>query len=212
MRELLGDLRENLLGAGLAPRHVERYLRELCDHRDDIADHLEAAGMSPETARREAEQRLGNRDSLLLPMLANDRFRSPAARWPALLYFVLPLLLHVAAIVLAILALAIAADTSLRPFMTDLGSLFAFGLLVLPVLIGWGLLIAAQRRRATLHWPLLGALSGIALATALQLGITLPAPEMPGEIGLSLGLPALVPLVTLGALSLLPLALQICPE
>ena len=46
MRDRLLDLRENLLRGGLSPRHVERYLRELSEHRADIAEHLRDNGLS----------------------------------------------------------------------------------------------------------------------------------------------------------------------
>src|SRR5690606_37042638 len=109
MPDRLLTLREDLLRAGLAPRHVERYLAELSDHRADIAENLHAAGLAPEAARAEAERRLGAHDALLLPMLADRRFRSPAARWPALFYLLLPLAIQAAIILAGILALLLAA-------------------------------------------------------------------------------------------------------
>ena len=55
MADLHHDLRETLLRAGLSPRHSERYLRELREHRDDIAEHLQVTGLSAKAARRQAE-------------------------------------------------------------------------------------------------------------------------------------------------------------
>ena len=90
MRDRLLDLRESLLRGGLSPRHVERYLRELSEHRDDIAEHLRESGLPAAEAYGRADDRLGGDDAILLPMLANSRFRSRAARWPAIFYVALP--------------------------------------------------------------------------------------------------------------------------
>ncbi len=212
MHDPLHDLAEPLLRAGLSPRHVRRYIGELADHRDDIVSHLLAEGKSPDTARREAERRLGSTDALLLPMLADRRFRSYAARFPALFYLVLPLALQALLVVAGILALSSAAGTGLRPMIADLGSLLGLLLLSAPVLIAWSTLGAAYRRHAARLWPLLGALCGAALAAALQLSVTPPAPGVAGQIGLTIVPPALLPLVTLVLLSLLPLSLQHRPE
>lgn len=212
MHDLVQDLRENLLRAGLSPRHVERYLRELCEHRDDIAEHLLETGLAPDAARQQAEHRLGDRNALLLPMLADHRFRSHAARWPALFYFVLPLALQAGLVTAGVLILLLAASSDLRPAIADLGSGAAVLLLASPVLIAWLTLLAARRRRASLRWPVVGAISGATLAAALELGVILPEPDTAGQIGLTLTAPSLLPLLVLLLLSLLPLSLQSRPE
>lgn len=208
MPDRLLALREDLLRAGLAPRHVERYLAELSDHRADIAENLHAAGLAPEAARAEAERRLGAHDALLLPMLADRRFRSPAARWPALFYLLLPLAIQAAIVLTGILALLLAAATNLRPVIADLGDILALVLLAAPIVLAWLILVAAHRRRAGLHWPLLGIAAGILLAAALRLHVAAPMPGAAGQIGLTLGLPAPLPLLVLALVSLLPLSLH----
>jgi hypothetical protein len=208
MPEPLETLRENLLRAGLAPRHVERYLAELSDHCDDIAAHLQQAGLPPDAARLEAVRRLGNADALLLPMLANPRFRSPVARWPALFYLLLPLVAQAGLVLLAIGGLALAASTPLRPGIADLGTLAAMLLLISPVLIAWLAFPSARRRRLALRWPLACAFAGALFAAALQLDIIKPSATQPGIINLAFGIPALVPAITLLALSTLPLWLR----
>ena len=42
-------LSERLLHAGIAPRHVRRYVRELGDHFDDLVREETAGGASPRT-------------------------------------------------------------------------------------------------------------------------------------------------------------------
>lgn len=208
MRDRLLDLRENLLRGGLSPRHVERYLRELSEHRADIAEHLRDNGLSAAEAYRQADDRLGSDGAILLPMLANSRFRSRAARWPAMFYVGLPLLAQVALVLAGTLALLCAAGTDLRPIIADLGTGVALLLLASPVVIAWLSFLAARRRRASFRWPLVGALAGCLLAATLQIGITPPTSDMAGEIGLAVGSPPLLMLLALSLVSLLPLFLQ----
>ncbi len=60
-------------------------------------------------AFRQAEQRLGNREALLLPMLADRRFRSYAVRWPALFSIFLPLAAQVVFVAGGVIMLTFAA-------------------------------------------------------------------------------------------------------
>lgn len=46
----LEDLRERLLAAGIAPRHVRRYLAELEGHLDDLIQDQRDAGYDTEDA------------------------------------------------------------------------------------------------------------------------------------------------------------------
>jgi len=206
------DLREDLLRAGLSPRHVERYLRELSEHRADIVEHLLDKGTAPEAALRQAEMRLGDREALLLPMLADRRFRSYTSRWPALFYLVLPLAAQAALVVAGVIVLSFAAGTSLRPAMAELGRGLGVLLLAAPVLIGWLMLVASRRRRISPSWPVLGSVAGATLAAALQLGIAVPTRNATGEIGLGLGIPSPLVLGVLILLSLLPLSRHARPE
>jgi hypothetical protein len=53
------QLRERLLRAGVAPRHVRRYLTELDEHLADLMAEEEAAGRSRADAETAAILRLG---------------------------------------------------------------------------------------------------------------------------------------------------------
>lgn len=208
MRDRLDDLRELLLRGGTSPACVGRYLRELSEHREDLYDDLLAQGMVAEAAWSEADRRLGDTDALMLPMLADRRFRSHAARWPVLFYLVLPLVSLLAFAVGSVLVLALLASTPLRPFMPDLGQGAALLWLAAPVVIAWLTILSALRRRADLHWPALSCLAAVALATAMQLQVELPSGAGAGEIGVSLTPPALLPVILLATLALFPLLLR----
>jgi hypothetical protein len=171
-------LREQLLRGGIAPRHVRRYLRELSEHLADLTAAQAEAGFDADDAAIRARAALGPDAELADAMLKQRDFRSISARFPWLVYGLLPPLLVSLAFFL------------LLPVMVTLGHLGgAFGpknKLVLPVpgwfdstmsglvlaanlLIGTGLafLLAhmAQRQRMKLVWPLLS------MALILVLGV-----------------------------------------
>ncbi|MGH6828431.1 MAG: hypothetical protein ACREFW_05945 [Rhizomicrobium sp.] len=75
-------LSERLLRAGIAPRHVRRYGRELGDHFDDLVREERTGGAARELAETKALARLGNDDALAQAMLSRPQLRSLTARYP----------------------------------------------------------------------------------------------------------------------------------
>ncbi|MEP6831319.1 MAG: hypothetical protein ABI963_13335 [Rhizomicrobium sp.] len=73
---------ERLLTAGIAPRHVHRYVRELSDHFDDLMQEEMAGGASRALAETKALSRLGHDDALAEAMLSRPELRSLTARFP----------------------------------------------------------------------------------------------------------------------------------
>src|SRR5579859_1830609 len=63
------ELRERLLRAGVAPRHVRRYLAELRDHLADLTAEEERAGHGRAEAESAALVRLGGMDDLAKAMI-----------------------------------------------------------------------------------------------------------------------------------------------
>jgi hypothetical protein len=207
MRDPLHDLSEYLLGAGLSPSRVRRYVRELSEHRDDLAESLLAQGLTPDEAASEAQRRLGGMEALALPMLTDRRLLSRAGRWPAIFYVFLPLACQAGLACLGVAVLAIAAGTPLRADIDDLANILALVWLAVPVALSWLTLSAAWRRRSRLGWPVLGAVIGVGLATALQLEVTLSRPDLSGEISAGLTAPALGPALLLLGAAVLPFLL-----
>ena len=87
------ELRERLLRAGVAPRHVRRYLTELTDHLADLRAEEERAGRSRADAESAALVRLGGMDDLAKAMIEQRQFRSWSARVPWAVFSLTPLLL-----------------------------------------------------------------------------------------------------------------------
>lgn len=75
-------LSERLLTAGIAPRHVRRYVRELSDHFDDLVREEKDSGAGCELAETRALSRLGREEDLADAMLARPELRSLTSRFP----------------------------------------------------------------------------------------------------------------------------------
>src|SRR6202030_3488731 len=97
MGKPFGELRERLLRAGVAPRHVRRYLNELSDHLADLRAEEERAGHTRADAESAALIRLGGMDSLARAMIDQRQFQSWSARAPWAIFGLGPLCILAAA-------------------------------------------------------------------------------------------------------------------
>jgi hypothetical protein len=76
------ELRERLLCAGIAPRHVHRYLAELSDHLADLTAEEQRNGLAPAEAQTSALARLGDSEHLAEAMIRKRQLRAWSARAP----------------------------------------------------------------------------------------------------------------------------------
>jgi hypothetical protein len=161
------DLRERLLRAGVAPRHVHRYLTELAEHFEDLREEEERSGRSRADAEARALARLGEIHALSWAMLEKRRFQSWSACAPWAVFGMGPLFLLGAAWFLALLILwsgwRIFLPNLESPFVPVNGPLemlyFNAGRLLFfmgPLFIGWGIGLVAARQRSVGLWPILG--------------------------------------------------------
>src|ERR1700734_2137768 len=97
MAKQFSELRERLLRAGVAPRHVRRYLGELTDHLADLRAEERQAGRSRAEAEAAAMLRLGGVDELAQAMIGQREFQSWSVRAPWAAFGVAPLLALAAA-------------------------------------------------------------------------------------------------------------------
>lgn len=175
----LDELRERLLRAGVAPRHVRRYLAELTDHLADLRAEEERAGHSRADAEAAALARLGSVDDLA-QAIGQRQFQSWCARAPWAMFGVAPLVFLAAAYFMACVYLWCGwqmflpgADT---PFGGRSASLCDFAniyfqagkcyYILAPVLVGWGIGVVAARQRLKAVWPT------VALALIAWMGAT----------------------------------------
>src|SRR3954466_2987380 len=75
-------LRLELLRGGIANLYVERTLRELADHYEDLERASLADGCSREEAAQRAHAQLGRPDSIAAAALAHPELRRWTRRWP----------------------------------------------------------------------------------------------------------------------------------
>ncbi|HYK37904.1 hypothetical protein [Alloacidobacterium sp.] len=160
------ELRERLLQAGVAPRHVRRYLSELADHLTDLTAEEEQAGCDRADAESAAFVRLGSMDNLARAMTEKRQFQSWCSRAPWACFGLAPLFVLVSAWCFALFILwsgwRIFLPETETPFVPIHGlAIFYFGVgkltyFTAPLLIGWGIGIIAARQRLKVMWPAFG--------------------------------------------------------
>ena len=172
MPKPLRELRERLLRAGVAPRHVGRYLRELTEHLADLTAEEIAAGRSGAEAENAALTRLGNIDELAEAMIRQRQFQSWASRAPWLTFGAGSLAaLTVAYFISCALLLCgwkLFLPSATTPFGHALSGMHAFAKLYFvadkswyfgaPIVVGVGIAIVAIRQRLTSVWLVIGLL------------------------------------------------------
>ena len=165
------ELRERLLRAGIAPRHVRRYLSELDDHLSDVVGQLRSEeqrnGRSTSQLGASARARLGTVDQLASAMESRPDLYSWSARAPWLIFTAGPACAILAAYALALTLLwtgwrLFLDPHSPTPFVPVHGFSvlwFGFGRLIYftaPVVIAWLMAVLATRQRLSAVWPLMG--------------------------------------------------------
>ena len=195
MSKPFNELRERLLRAGVAPRHVRRYLKELADHLVDLREEERLAGRSPADAESAALARLGAIDDLAGAMIDKTRFQSWCARAPWAIFGVAPLAVLAATYLFACIILwsgwkffLPGASTPFVPvdglaiLYFGVGRLLYFGA---PVFVGWGIGVIAARQRFKTFWPAIGMLLIAWSAAAAHVQVTGPdLSSRAGHVGL----------------------------
>lgn len=187
------ELRERLLRAGVAPRHVRRYLTELREHLADLTEEEERAGHSRAEAEARAFQRLGSVEDLARTMIARQELRSWTARAPWAVLGAGPVLAVVFAWGLALLILWTGWTWFLQgtpnPFGVRLHGFsmvyFGVGRMLYfwsPLLAGWGIVLLAGRQRVRAVWPVMAGAVVVALMGSTG-AVDVRPPTVPGQAG-----------------------------
>jgi hypothetical protein len=162
------ELRERLLNAGVAPRHVQRYLKELADHLADLRAEEVRAGRGRAEAESAALVRLGSIDDLSKAMIEQRHFQSWCARAPWAAFGLAPHLFLAVAYFIACFILwsgwkifLLGADTpfgnhtTIYSFQNIYFQIGRFIYFTSPILIGWVIGLVAARQRLSMTWPTL---------------------------------------------------------
>ncbi len=191
MAKSLGELRERLLRAGVAPRYVKRYLSELADHLADLQIEEELKGRSRADAEAAALVRLGGMGNLSRAMIDQRQLQSWSAKAPWAVFGLVPLVILAGAYGFACCILwsgwkifLPGRDTPFVPLDGFAILYFGAGKLLYycaPVLVCWGIGLIAARQRFTAPWPIIGC-TLVALAGAAA-RVRASRPEAAGGIG-----------------------------
>lgn len=163
------ELREQLLRAGVAPRHVRRYVGELTDHLADLRAEEVHSGGNAADAESAALARIGNMDDLATAMIEKRHFQSWCARVPWAMFSLAPAMVLTAAWFVALFILWSGWQIFLPGAATPLGTrvdgfanlYFQFGKAIYffaPIVVGWGIGVIAARQRLRAIWPAVGLL------------------------------------------------------
>jgi hypothetical protein len=90
-RPELSVLRNDLLAAGVSPRHVHRAVSEIGEHFEDLVDAGIAEGFARDNAERQAMRALGDLGAVTAAMQRQGELKSWAWRYPRLALLVYPL-------------------------------------------------------------------------------------------------------------------------
>jgi hypothetical protein len=189
----LDALREKLLRAGIAPRHVRCYLGELRQHFDDLVRAETGNGLQGEAAFAAARARLGSDNDLAAAMLAQPELRSISARFPWAVFGIAPVVSLGLLIVVAVLVksglIGIAHGAGapalgwIKSFVTvwDWSMMYAVPIIVAAVFYG----IGARQLMAT-RWLVCGALLVAVVGTAVTCSTIVS--NLPHKSAISVGL------------------------
>jgi hypothetical protein len=184
-------LRERLLRAGIAPRHVHRYLLELREHHEDACRAEQERGLAVDAARRAAWDRLGSEDDLARSLLERRELYALSARYPSLVLGAGPLALWILATAALVLASRLLAHTLPAALLAEawvLRCAHVLGLVylrLLPVALGLWAVRTAVRQRLAPTWSLLGALLVAVLVGSASLHLIAPSAGTTGQLGVS---------------------------
>ena len=198
MLKLFLEIEERLLRAGVAPRHVRRYLRELGDHFADLKAEEMRAGRGTKEAESAALTRLGKAEDLARAMIEQRHFQSWCGRAPWAVFGLGSLAALGASYFVALTILW----TGWQIFLPGVQSPFAARLNVLsmayfglgrylywlaPVLTGWAIALLAARQRSKIWWPLVGVVVAAFLGSTAGVHVTAPgAGEAAGQVRMRL--------------------------
>jgi hypothetical protein len=171
-------LRERLLRAGVAPRHVHRYLRELRDHHEDIVQSEIARGLPRAAAELVANARLGTEDGLAQSVLARPELRSIASRFPALTFGLGPAICWLALGIAIVAVIRNAGDRAADALALGTDALLAgtqavcaFQFRVAPVLFSAAMVVVCLRQRVKFSWPIAGTAALCLLAGTVSIHV-----------------------------------------
>jgi hypothetical protein len=183
-------VREQLLRAGIPPRHAARYVAELGDHLDDLVAQQRAANLDAGQAEQRARELLGS-DEQLAAVMIESAPRSLAARAPGVVFALLPMLL----MVVGTISTGLAAFKLMWPVrgvaLTEMPAAYGYFIAaagyftsyVLGAAVAAGCIVLAVRQRMRSAW----VWTGLALTALLSGPIGFHTRFVPADAGAGTG-------------------------
>ena len=164
--DVLSGMVPELIRRGLPVEYAQRAASEFADHYRDLAEELQATGLSESQASTEASRRLGDPRSLAKKTVREYQRRYWCARWPLITFLLAPIptviigwLATAYSILGVIKVLGLLGCAEVNEHTSDITSpavrtlLFAFvawSLLAIPAIVTFG--FARLAKRSALHW------------------------------------------------------------
>jgi hypothetical protein len=169
-------------------------------HFQQLLDEETGRGLGEREARNEAHRRLGGNEELVRRYAARPELRAWSRRWPSLCFTIVPMFMYLAvgfATLMAILSIAKLMGAYLHrlhvaPDITYDIDLAANVVLLwcLPLCVAAAYSLLAVRRRLALHWPVVGIVLISALASLVNVTVSITGGAEPGTVGAGIGISA----------------------
>jgi hypothetical protein len=198
-----GDLlayRKRLLDAGVSRKIVNRNIRELRDHREDITRVAQQYGSDASSARADAQRQVGTPGVLADAMIARAELRCIFHRHPLMLAVFAPPLMMIAIYVLAVFllitvgglvyspgsAVVVPAPAWMAQVLSAFRTVFMHWLTPLCTLVFCHIAIRAHVR---VYYWMLGMFLLCLLGSTVYMQVSMPDPvyAREGSIGVSIG-------------------------
>jgi hypothetical protein len=194
------DLREALLRAGVAPRHVRRAILEIEGHFRQLVDDGLARGDSEDDAHIEARDLLGTDQTLIHRYADLPELRAWSSRWTSVWFTIVPLVSFVALFVATMGMLCLIGDhmaaylhqvhvSARASYRIDLAARIIF-LWTFPLSIAGAFAVLAYRQRVAPQWPVAGIIILSGLASLINVNVVLTGGATPGQAGAGIGISA----------------------
>ena len=193
------NIRYQLLKGGMAPKYIDRTIRELKEHGLDLKNKALADGVPEREAELNASMALGDEQSLVNQFLNRPELRSFTSRYPKIFYLIGPTLAALASLGLFASLLFYLGSTRtwfstmsagtdiafLDKFLVE-GLLFFNCYLMVPSLVIATVVFARQRMVARL-WPLLGIITLTVLGSGWAYTLHWPTDAVNGALHINWG-------------------------
>jgi len=200
MSELnLGRIRIELIRGGVAPKFIERTIKELDTHYRELKNQAIIDGFSDSDASEKARMAIGNENILVNEVLSKPELKSYLWRFHKSIFVLGPLLTLVASIAVSLLVLIsifvyLPSITEMDPG-TDpafwikalLEFISFFNFYLMPTLLAVFTIMLAKKRMVQLAWPIAGIVLLVIIGSGWAYSLSWPTEVAEGNMSFNCG-------------------------